>query len=95
MLLSLAYIFYYLLLYYPFGGIATLFCRRGRSFCLFAGKKIPPTDVGGIGFADGVWDYTTPCASIASATFRKPAMLAPATRSPSMPYFFAASKEFL
>ena len=35
--------------------------------------------------------YTAPWASIAWATFSKPAMLAPATRSPSMPYFLAAA----
>ncbi|CAH0120486.1 hypothetical protein PAE9249_03005 [Paenibacillus sp. CECT 9249] len=28
-------------------------------------------------------DYTTPCASIASATFKKPAMLAPTTKLPA------------
>ena len=39
--------------------------------------------------------YTTPWAIIASATFSKPAIFAPATRSPSMPYFLAASKEAL
>ena len=33
----------------------------------------------------------TPCHFIASATLRKPAMLAPATRSPSIPYSLAAS----
>ena len=35
----------------------------------------------------------TPCASIASATFIKPAILAPATRLPSMPNSFAALTE--
>lgn len=36
------------------------------------------------------YDQTTPCASIASATFTKPAMFAPATRLSFMPYFSAA-----
>ena len=36
-----------------------------------------------------------PCQSIASATFMKPAMFAPATRLPSMPNSFAASEAFL
>ncbi len=40
-------------------------------------------------------DQQIPCASMACATFSKPAMLAPAMRSPSMPYFLAASTEFL
>ena len=38
--------------------------------------------------ADG---YTTPCASIASATFKKPAMFAPTTRLPLAPYSSAAA----
>lgn len=36
------------------------------------------------------YNQTTPCASIASATFTKPAMFAPATRLSFMPYFSAA-----
>ena len=32
-----------------------------------------------------VWNQTQPCAFIASATFRKPAMFAPATRSSPRP----------
>ena len=34
--------------------------------------------------------YTQPCAIIASATLRKPAMFAPATRSSPRPYLLAA-----
>ena len=37
--------------------------------------------------------YTTPCANIASATLIKPAMFAPATRSPAIPYSSAARSE--
>ena len=40
-------------------------------------------------------DYTIPCAIIASATFKNPAMFAPTTRFPSKPYLFAASADFL
>ena len=35
----------------------------------------------------------TPCHSMASATFRNPAMLAPAWRFPFMPYFSAAAAQ--
>ena len=38
-------------------------------------------------------DYTAPWASIASATFRKPAMFAPAIRSPSVAYSLAAFQQ--
>lgn len=41
-------------------------------------------------FAESNPNYITPCAFIASATFRKPAMFAPATRLPSQPYSLAA-----
>lgn len=37
--------------------------------------------------------YTMPCAIMASATLRKPAMLAPTTRLPSWPYFAAVSAQ--
>ena len=40
-----------------------------------------------------LWDQTAPCAFIASATLRKPAMFAPATRSSPRPYSFAALME--
>lgn len=36
------------------------------------------------------FDQTTPWAYMASATFRKPAMFAPASKLPSKPYSFAA-----
>lgn len=36
------------------------------------------------------YQYATPCHFIASATFMKPAIFAPATRLPSMPYSLAA-----
>ena len=53
--------------------------RNLPSVCRFA-ERLPRTAV-----------YTTPWASIAVATFSKPAMLAPAARLPFMPYFSAAS----
>ena len=53
--------------------------RNLPSVCRFA-EHLPRTAV-----------YTTPWASIAVATFSKPAMLAPAARLPFMPYFSAAS----
>ena len=38
-------------------------------------------------------DQQMPCHSMASATFRKPAIFAPAWMSPFMPYFSAASAQ--
>lgn len=42
-----------------------------------------------------IYQYAIPCASIASATLRNPAMLAPATRFPSQPYSLAAEAALL
>ena len=39
--------------------------------------------------------YATPCHSIASATFRKPAIFAPATRLSARPNSFAVFEQFL
>lgn len=48
------------------------------------GKLRPPSE-----------NQTMPCAIIASATLRKPAMFAPATKLPFIPYFSHASETFL
>jgi len=57
-------------------------------------QKEPPAEISAGGLLMYGVDYTTPCAIMASTTFWKPAMFAPATRSPSMPYSLAALKEF-
>lgn len=55
--------------------------ERKRGFCLYSWYGFK-------GYYEN--DYITPCAFIASATFRKPAMFAPATKLPSQPYSLAA-----
>ena len=57
---------------------------RDNTVFFVCGKLRPPSE-----------NQTMPCAIIASATLRKPAMFAPATKLPFIPYFSHASETFL